>query len=271
MKRTVSAAVTFAALIALPQLAAAVPVTITATNVWRADRMPNPIGFLPTSFVPWIEVSTDSSGNVADTIVTASVGLNTYTLSRIPTGLLQGTYFAQIPYDATFTGDWTITARNGDNVSTTTRPGFSTSAMPFVSDIGFTGTGTDINVHWTVSPEGQSRLETQQVSIWDLSSNPTPTTVRFFAIGTGPRQIDLSTLGLDPGTAYAVEINNVSRNPLTGFIDAFSGNWLSGWTPTPDGPVQLPVEVPEPGTLLLVTIALGGMGLMHRRRKAGAA
>jgi hypothetical protein len=257
----------------VPQFAAAVPITITNTNVWRADRTANPIGFLPTSLVPWIEVTTAPGGNVADTRVSATVGGTTFNLNRIATGILQGIYFAQIPYNDAFTSDWTITATNGSDMATTIRPGFlPTQAMPFVSDIGFTGIGNDIRVNWTVTPEGASQLVTQQVTIWDFSAPAAPVTVRFFNIGSTPRTVDLSTLELDPGVPYAVEINNLRRNPATGFIDAFSGNWLSGWTPTSEGEVQLPpVAVPEPGTLALLMISLAGMGVMHRRRVVKAA
>ena len=255
--------------VGIPPLAEAVPITINATNVWRADRTPNPIGFLPTALVPWIDVHT-SAGDVSLTSVTASVAGNTYNLQRIATGALQGLYFAQIPYDPALTGPWTITATNGTNVVTSTRPAFVPVApMPFVDDIDFSGTGNDITVHWTVADEVLPQLVGQQVAIWDLSSNPTPTTVQFFDIPVAQRQLALNTLGLTLGTTYAVEINNLSRNATTGFIDAFSGNWLSGWTPT-TGEVQLPASVPEPGTLTLLLTGLAGAAF-RRRRAAGTA
>jgi PEP-CTERM motif-containing protein len=261
-ENTLIAAALAAVCLVAPQIASAVPITIAGTNVWRADRMPNPIGFLPTALVPWIDVRT-SSGDVAETHVTAAVAGNTYDLQRIATGVLQGLYFTQIPYDVALTGPWTITATNGDNVVQSTRPAFvPVEAMPFVESIDFTGTGSNITVNWTVSDAALPRLTEQNVSIWDLSSFAGPTTVQFFNLESGVRSLDLSALGLDPGTRYAVEINNVSRNPTTRFIDAFSGNWLNDWTPTEGGAVQI---VPEPTTLSMLLVGLAGVALRRRR------
>jgi hypothetical protein len=253
-----------AACVVAPPLAQAVPITIAATNVWRADRTANPIGFPTTALVPWIEVNT-SSGDVNATAVTASVAGQTFNLQRIPTGALAGLYFTQIPYDVALTGPWTITATNGTDTQQTTRPGFvPVDPMPFVEEIGFTGTGSAITVNWTVSDAVVPQLIAQQVAIWNLSG-PSPVTEQFFSIPVASRSLDLASLALDPGTLYAVEINNLSRNAQTGFIDAFSGNWVSGWTPTVDGEVQLPTSVPEPTTLTLLLAGLAGAGLLRRR------
>ena len=139
IRRSCTIATVAFALCLVPLIANAVPITIVNANVWRADRTANPIGFLPTALVPWVVVTT-SSGNVADTHVTTTIEGTTYDLTRIPTGVLAGLYFAQIPYDPTLDGDWTITATNGGNVDMATRVGFvPVDAMPFLSSISFTG------------------------------------------------------------------------------------------------------------------------------------
>src|SRR5688572_23336161 len=167
----------------LPMVAQADPITILNTNVWRADRTDNPIGFPELALVPWIEVRTLPGGDVSQTFVTATNGTSTYNLQRIATGPLAGIYWANVPYDEALSGDWTITATNDGDTVQTTRPAFvPVDPMPFVQSIWFTGTGTDISVHWNVTPEGEARLDTQQVSIWDIT-NPIPVTVQSFAIG----------------------------------------------------------------------------------------
>lgn len=248
-----------------PAVAQADPIQIFTTNVWRADRTANPIGFPELAIVPWIDVRTLPGGNVADTKVTASIGASTYELQRIATGPLAGIYWTNIAYDPLLTGDWTIRAENDGDFVETTRPGFiPVDPMPFASSIFFTGTGTDITVHWTLTPESEARLDAQQVSIWDIT-DPTPQTNQSFAIGALPRSVQLTNL--EVGRKYAVEITSSDRNAATGYIDAFSGNWLSGWVTT-ENEVQLPREVPEPASvsLLLVGAALGIRRLRRRPR-----
>jgi hypothetical protein len=252
-------------LIAAP-LAEAVPI-ISSANVWRADRTPNPIGFIPSALVPWVSVTTTAGGEPLAS-VTASISGTTYDLARISGGVLAGLYFAQLPYDAALSDPWTITATDtGGNSAQSIRPAFvPVDAMPFLDSIDFTGTGNDITVNWTVSAAADLRLTEQNVSIWDLSSFAGPTTVQFFPLADrNQRSLDLSTLGLLEGVSYAVEINSVARNGTTGFIDAFSGNWLNGWMVT-EGEVQLPTSVPEPATFSLLLAGLAGLGLRRRRR-----
>ena len=272
VRRSVRVAVALAVAYGLgaPAGIQAAPVTINAVNVWRADRTPNAIGFPPTALVPWIDVATLAGGDVSQTAVTATIGANTYPLRRIPTGVLAGLYFANIPYDPLLTGDWTITATNGADTAQATRPGFvPVDAMPFAPSISFTGTGVDITVHWDVSPAGVARLDAQNVSIWDITNPFAPVTVQFFNLpNASTRQVTLTNLVL--GNTYAVEINHLDRNATTGYIDAFSGNWLNGWITTP-GEVQLPAAVPEPTSLSLLFIGLVGAAVRQRlRRRFGA-
>jgi hypothetical protein len=217
--------------------------------------------------VPWVSVTTTAGGEPLAS-VTASISGTTYDLARISGGVLAGLYFAQLPYDAALSDPWTITATDtGGNSAQSIRPAFvPVDAMPFLDSIDFTGTGNDITVNWTVSAAADLRLTEQNVSIWDLSSFAGPTTVQFFPLADrNQRSLDLSTLGLLEGVSYAVEINSVARNGTTGFIDAFSGNWLNGWMVT-EGEVQLPTSVPEPATFSLLLAGLAGLGLRRRRR-----
>jgi hypothetical protein len=245
--------------------------------VWRADRTPNPVGFPALALVPWVEIDpvlgcgtagNPPCANPANTTVTVSTpGLAPITLNAITAGVLAGTFFSQTAYDPTLTGDWTITATNTTGTTTdtitTTRPGFvPVAAMPFVQNIGFTGTGTNITVHWDVTPAGVARLDQQQVSIWDITNPASPVTVFFAPLGNVARQVTLT--GLVLGRRYAVEINQVDINPNR-FTDAFSGNWLTGWTPVANS-----TPVPEPATMTLLLTGLAGAGVrrLRQRRKS---
>jgi hypothetical protein len=249
-----------------PAAVQATPITIVAANVWRGDRTPNPIGFPATALIPWVDVTTGAGGNVAQTLVTASIGGTTVPLQRIPTGALAGLYFANIPYDPTLTGNWTINASNGPDTAQATRPGFvPVNPLPFVQNIGFTGSGTNITVHWNVPQP--ALIDNQQVAIWDITDPANVFTAQFFAIGAAARNVTLTNLLL--GNTYAVEITNFARNPTTGFVDVFSGTWLSGWSTTP-GEVQLPpvpVPVPEPATVTLLLTGLAAAGARQRWRR----
>lgn len=262
----VAAPLALALFVGIPAVAQATPVTITSTNVWRGDRTPNPIGFPATALIPWVDVTTGAGGNVNDTHVTATIGGTTYNLLRIPAGALAGTYFANIPYDANLTGEWTINATNGADSAQSTRPGFVPVApLPFVQNIGFTGTGVNITVHWDVPIP--ALVANQQVAIWDITNPGSPVTVQFFPIGAAPRQVTLTNLVL--GNTYAVEISNYAVNQTTGKVDVFSGTWLSGWSTVPGSQVQLPPSaVPEPATLTLLLTGLAGAGAWRLRTRS---
>ena len=250
--------------------AEAASISFVSANVWRADRTANPIGFPSLALVPWVEV--DTSGNVNDTTVTASSGSVSLNLTRIASGALIDLYFAQTAYDTSLTGDWTITATNTTGTTDTvsrTRPAFiPVDAMPFVTSIGITGTGTNLTVDWTVGADGLARLDQQQVSVWDITNPLAPFTAQFFGLGSAARQVTLTNLVA--GRTYAVEINQVDIN-ANGFTDAFSGNWVTGWTPVAGQAPLGQTAVPEPATISLLLTGLAGAGVrrLRQRRKSG--
>jgi hypothetical protein len=255
----------------LPQVASAVPFDITEFSVFRADRNANPLGFQPTALNVIVAVQATTATPITGTTVTLSTLDSTNALRSFnaplafgPAGLFGRAIF-EIPYDATLTNQWTFSGVNGADTDVALRQAFlPVAAMPFVENISFTGTSSNVIINWDVTAAGASRLDRQQVSIWDLT-DPTPLSLGLFNVGTAARSVDISSLGLTQGRQYSLEILNVEHNNTTGATDVFSGYWLSNWQIT-DGAVQVPAAVPEPATLGLMLAGLAGIFVSRRRR-----
>jgi hypothetical protein len=247
--------------------ASAVPIDITGFAVFRADRTANPIGFSTTALNVQVQVAPNSDPTTKVFVTNSVAPTVEHEINRVAVGALAGQHIDEIPYDPTLTGFWRAFVQNeGVTTDEAFRAAFlPVEAMPFVETIGFTGTGNDITIHWTVGAEGLARLDRQSLSIWDITNPLTPFTVQFEDLAVDAREVSLENLVV--GRTYAAEILNVDRQNLPngglGAVNAFSGSWLSGWIPT-TGEVYVPV--PEPTSVVLVLTGLAGLALARRKR-----
>ncbi len=258
------------------QGAQATPVAIDGNSfaVFRADRTANPIGFFAgTSLSVQVRVTPSTSPETRVFVTNDADPSREFEINRVGFGFFAGQHIGQIPYSDALTGEWNAIARNGTDVSMeATRSAFlPIAAMPFVETIGFTGTGNDITVHWTIGDEALLRLDRQSVSIWDITNPVAPFTIQFEnTFDTTIRSFEL--MGLAQDRTYAVEVLSVDHSNAGGRVgatDAFSGTWLSGWrTTSGEVFVPVPVQVPGPASPLFLLISLLGLGMARRRRRS---
>jgi hypothetical protein len=260
------------ALALVPGLARAVPITFTDNAVFRADRTANPFGFLPTS-LNVVAAVTSTNGvtplpGAAFTLSTTRTDGTAMSWDRTLTPLTATTSRAifQIEYAADFTNPWSFDATQGSDTAHATRQAFlPVEAMPFVENVRFEGSGSNLTVLWDVTAAGASRLDAQQISVWDITGGVNAFRGLFNLNDTSARSVSLASLNLALDRQYALEVQNVEYNSRTGRTDVFSGYWLNGWTPT-EGEVR--VAVPEPGTIALLLAGL--LGLVAVRRSVPA-
>jgi hypothetical protein len=273
---SIFAGVLTAALLSPISTAHAEPLTVSNVFAFRADRTANPLGFLASSIVIGANGVTpnplNSPGPVSDgtlTTVIASQAGTQVPLNKIITAdpTFRNSYVSQVPYDPNLTGAWNVTVSNPTTspveLNRSTAAFGNVAAVPFVSSMSLSGSGSTLAVNWAQPGENaQGEVDRQTIFVFRQNPNGSYTLVHSAELGKTARTYDLTPLNLTVGTNYVLSIDTSefgggnSTQAISSSYFAFvpSVNQVNAFLPSVSEPgvYEFNVDVDTPNEVIFI-------------------
>jgi hypothetical protein len=124
----------------------------------------------------------------------------------------RNSYVSQVPYDPNLTGAWNVTVSNPTTLpvelNRSTAAFGNVAAVPFVSSMSLSGSGSNLAVNWAQPGENaQGEVDRQTIFVYRQNPNASYTLEHSAELGKTARTYDLTPLNLTVGTDYVLSID----------------------------------------------------------------